>query len=64
MRGGPEVLLAARRSSRVPGLRGRGGRVAEKGYDAGDLPADAKGRVRWGVAFCGKRVAVACERVG
>lgn len=38
--------------------------IAEKGYDAGDLPADATGRVRWGVAFCGRRVAVACERVG
>lgn len=38
--------------------------IAEKGCDAGDLPVDATGRVRWGVAFCGRRVAVACERVG
>lgn len=38
--------------------------IAEKGCDAGDLPADATGCVRWGVAFFGRRVAVACERVG
>lgn len=35
--------------------------IAVKGYDADSLPACAQGRVRWGVAFCGKRVAVACE---
>lgn len=32
-----------------------------KGYDA-DLPAHAEGRLRWGVAFSGKRVVAACER--
>lgn len=38
--------------------------IAERGYDEGPLPAEASGRVRWGLAFSGKRVAVACERVG
>ena len=38
--------------------------IAEKGYDAGPLPPAAEGRLRWGVAFCGKRVEVACERLG
>ena len=37
--------------------------IGEKGYDAGPLPAEASGRARWGIAFGGKRVAVACERV-
>lgn len=34
--------------------------IAEKGYDDGPLPAGAQGRLRWGVAFCGKRVRAAC----
>lgn len=38
--------------------------IAEQGYDEGSLPAEASGRVWWGLAFSGKRVAVACERVG
>ena len=37
--------------------------IAEKNYDSGPLPAQAAGRVRWGIAFAGKRVAVACERL-
>lgn len=36
--------------------------ITERGYDEGALPAEAKGRVRWGLAFCGKRVAAAAER--
>lgn len=36
--------------------------IAARGYDA-DLPAAADERLRWGVAFSGKRVAVACEHV-
>lgn len=38
------------------------GQIAEKGYDAGELPEHADGRVRWGIALGGKRVAVAAER--
>lgn len=38
--------------------------IAERGYDEGSLPAEASGRVRWGLAFSGKRVFLACERVG
>lgn len=34
--------------------------IAERGYDDGPLPAGAQGRLRWGVAFCGKRVRTAC----
>ena len=37
--------------------------IVEKGYDVGPLPPAAEGRLRWGVAFCGKHVGVACERV-
>ncbi len=36
--------------------------IVDKGYDASSLPPAAKGRLRWGVAFCGKQVAVTCER--
>ncbi len=35
--------------------------IDDKAYDAADLPAEVDGRVRWGIAFSGKRVAVACE---
>lgn len=31
--------------------------IAEKNYDAGPLPEEAAGRVRWGIASSGKRVA-------
>lgn len=34
--------------------------IAERGYDDGPLLAGAQGRLRWGVAFCGKRVRTAC----
>ena len=34
--------------------------IANKRYDD-ELPALARGRVRWGLAFAGKRVAVAAE---
>lgn len=34
--------------------------IAAKGYDA-EVPPSPSGWIRWGVAFCGKRVAVACE---
>lgn len=37
-------------------------RIKERGYDSDSLGAEACGRLRWGVAFSGKRVAVACER--
>lgn len=36
--------------------------IVEQAYDASDLPAGANGRLRWGVAFAGKRVAAVCER--
>ncbi len=35
--------------------------IAERGYDEGPLPPGAQGRLRWGVAVGGKRVAAACE---
>lgn len=35
------------------------GQIEGRAYDAA-LPPGAVGRLRWGVAFCGKRVAVAC----
>lgn len=34
--------------------------IADKAYDA-DIPADAKGQMRWGIAFCGKQVAASCK---
>lgn len=40
------------------------GQIAERGYDEGPLPPEATGHIRWGIAFSGKRVAAACERVG
>ena len=36
--------------------------IARRGYDAGELPAEAVGRMRWGIAADGKLVAVASER--
>ncbi len=36
--------------------------ISARGYDGGKLPAGATGRVRWGIAVCGKRVATAFER--
>ncbi len=36
--------------------------IAERAYDEGHLPQAAEGRLRWGFAFAGKHVAVACER--
>ena len=38
--------------------------IVAKGYDAGPLPPRAEGRVRFGMAFSGKHVAVVCESVG
>lgn len=40
------------------------GQIVEKRYDAGPLPELAYGRVRWGIACSGKRVAVAVQLVG
>ena len=37
--------------------------IAERSYDADALPGCASGRLRYGVAFSGKRAAVAVERV-
>ena len=37
--------------------------IAEKGYDAGELPEHADGRVLWGIAVSGRRVAAAAERL-
>ena len=37
--------------------------IDEKGYDADELPPAATGRLRWGIAFCGKRVAALCEHL-
>lgn len=37
--------------------------IEERAYDEGPLPAHATGRVRWGIAAGGKRVAVAAERL-
>lgn len=36
--------------------------IEKRGYDSDPLGPEACGRLRWGVAFSGKRVAVACER--
>lgn len=36
--------------------------VVARGYDAQDLPKAASGRLRWGIAFGGKRVCALCER--
>lgn len=36
--------------------------IACNAYDAGILPPAASGRLRWGVAFSGRHVAVACKR--
>ncbi len=36
--------------------------IAEKRYDEGVLPAGATGRLRWGVAFCGKTAVARCAR--
>ena len=38
------------------------GQISDKGYDAADASSEPDGRVRWGVAFSGKHVSVACER--
>lgn len=38
--------------------------IARNHYDEGDLPQGSAGRVRWGIAFCRKHVAVACEKLG
>ena len=38
--------------------------IARLGYDEAPLPDAASGRMRWGVAFSGKRVAARCECVG
>lgn len=35
--------------------------IEERGYDEGPLPAEASGRLRWGIAFGGRKVAAACE---
>lgn len=51
--GDPEALLQAARQ----GLA----QIDEKSYDCGETPG---GRLRYGMAFCGKDVAVAAERVG
>ena len=50
---GPELSELAR-----SGLE----QIAQRGYDAGELPAEAVGRMRWGIAANGKLVAVASER--
>lgn len=36
--------------------------ISERGYDAAPLPAGATGRMRWGIAVSGKRVAATFER--
>lgn len=36
--------------------------IGNRGYDVDDLPVVASGRLRWGIAFSGKRVAATCER--
>ena len=38
--------------------------ISERAYDADALPDCADGRMRWGIAFFGRHIAVACERVG
>ncbi len=38
--------------------------ISERAYDADALPDCADGRIRWGIAFLGRHIAVACERVG
>lgn len=37
--------------------------IRDRGYDGEPLGAAASGRLRWGVAFAGKRVLARCERV-
>ena len=37
--------------------------IAESGYDEGDLPPSATGRLRWGIAFGRKDIAAVCERL-
>lgn len=37
--------------------------IEARGYDRGQLPPSATGRVRWGIAIGGKRVSAACERL-
>lgn len=37
------------------------GQIIEKRYDVGPLPELAHGRIRWGIACSGKRVAVAVQ---
>ena len=37
--------------------------IDDRRYDAGALPERASSRVRWGIACCGKRVAVVAETV-
>lgn len=39
------------------------GQIIEKRYDVGPLPELAHGRIRWGIACSGKRVAVAVQSV-
>lgn len=39
------------------------GKILEKSYDVASLPELAHGRVRWGIAFFGKRVAVSVQSV-
>lgn len=36
--------------------------IRERGYDEGPLPAEASGRVRWGIATSGKHVVALAER--
>ncbi|MBM6816840.1 hypothetical protein H6A23_06615 [Olsenella uli] len=38
--------------------------IEERRYDARPLPEVASGRLRWGIAFGGKRVVARCCRVG
>ncbi|OZG62367.1 putative AAA-ATPase [Bifidobacterium lemurum] len=37
--------------------------ISERGYDEGEPPQQAQGRLRWGIAVSGRRCAVACERL-
>ncbi|NMM93578.1 AAA family ATPase [Bifidobacterium oedipodis] len=37
--------------------------IDEHGYDEGDLPQQAQGRLRWGIAVGNRRCAVACQRL-
>lgn len=56
-RDAPDDRLAARAQDALA-------QIAEKGYDAGELPQHANGRIRWGIAVSGKRAAAAAERLG